>query len=184
MEQATDRPEGEASDERGASKRRRGPGVCELSTERTETLSIEAPAGSRRKGFEDIIVEDLMLKMARGWIAPPPAGIVGGCGPHLIRLALGLHFHDRMTCERIAALLTGLGLAILKAPGGAVRGRQARESPRRGRGGAAGGLMSAPFVTVDDRGPATPASPASPPPSAPTGSPRSAPGRGNRARPS
>jgi hypothetical protein len=62
MEQATDRPEGEASEEGGASKRRRDPGVSKLSIDRTETLSIEAPAGSRHKGFEDIIVQDLMLK--------------------------------------------------------------------------------------------------------------------------
>src|SRR5271154_3835561 len=55
MEKATDRPEGGAErDEDGASKRRRGPGVL--------TLSVEAPAGSRHKGFEDIIVQDLMLK--------------------------------------------------------------------------------------------------------------------------
>jgi hypothetical protein len=42
MEQATDRPEGEVSDERGASKRRRGPGVSKLSVDRTEMLSIDA----------------------------------------------------------------------------------------------------------------------------------------------
>jgi hypothetical protein len=48
MEKATDRPEGGAkSDEDGASKRRRGPGVSKLSIDRTETLSVEAPAGSR-----------------------------------------------------------------------------------------------------------------------------------------
>src|SRR6202040_3066349 len=63
MEKATDRPEGGAKrDEEGASKRRRGPGVCKLSIDRTETLSVEAPAGSRHKGFEDIIVQDLMVK--------------------------------------------------------------------------------------------------------------------------
>jgi hypothetical protein len=103
IQQATDRPEGKASDERGASNRRRGPGVSKLSIERTETLSIEAPAGSRHEGFEDIIVQDLMLKAeatryrrerwetpdGKRLIAPPPAGIVDGCGPHLIRLGAG-----------------------------------------------------------------------------------------------
>src|SRR6202034_2074301 len=63
MERATDRPEGGAErDEDGASKRRRGPGVSKLSVDRTETLSVAAPAGSRHKGFEDILVQDLMLK--------------------------------------------------------------------------------------------------------------------------
>ena len=147
MEKATDRPEdGAKRDEDGASKRRRGPGVSKLSIDRTETLSIEAPAGSRPQGFEDIIVQDLMLKAEttryrrERWetpdgerlIAPLPAGIVGGCGPHLHRLALMLHFQGQMTCERIVALLTGLGLAILKAPSGAPCDRQARQFPRRG----------------------------------------------------
>src|SRR5579863_7922980 len=46
MEKATDQPEGEAkSDGNEAQKRRRGPGVSKLSIDRTETLSVEAPAG-------------------------------------------------------------------------------------------------------------------------------------------
>ena len=154
MEKATDREEDAAKrDEDGASKRRRGPGVSKLSIDRTETLLVAAPAGSRPKGFEEIIVQDLMRKAETArcrrerretadgerLIAPLPAGIVGGCGPHLIRLAPMLHFQGRMTCERIVALLAGLGLAILKAPGGAASGRQARGFPRRGRSGAAGG---------------------------------------------
>lgn len=143
MEKATEGPErgGEnAKDE--ASKRRRGPGVSKLSIDRAETLSVEAPAGSRPKGFEEIIVQDLMRKAETAryrrerWetpggerlIAPLAAGIVGGCGPHLIRLAPMLHFQGRMTCERIVALLAGLGLAILKAPGSAAYDR--RDEPR------------------------------------------------------
>jgi hypothetical protein len=63
MEKATDQPERGAQGEEGeAAKRRRGPGVSKLSIDRTETLSVAAPAGSRHKGFEDIIVQDLMVK--------------------------------------------------------------------------------------------------------------------------
>ena len=166
MEKATDRPEGPKRDEDGASKRRRGPGVSKLSIDCTETLLVEAPAGSRHKGFEDIIVQDLMLKAEttryrrERWetpdgerlIAPPPAGIVGGCGPHLHRLALMLHFQGQMTCERIVALLTGLGLAISKRQ--VVRLVTAKLDSFRAEDEAVlrAGLAGAPFVTVDDTG--------------------------------
>ena len=47
-------------------------------------------------------------------IAPLGAGIVGGCGPHLHRFVLMLHFEGQTPCERIVALLAGLGLTISK----------------------------------------------------------------------
>ena len=59
MEKATDRPERGAKGEEGATKRRRGPGVSKLSIARTETLAVEAPAGSRFKGYDEITVQDL-----------------------------------------------------------------------------------------------------------------------------
>jgi hypothetical protein len=167
MEKATDQPERGAQGEDGeAAKRRRGPGVSKLSIDRTETLSVAAPAGSRHKGFEDIIVQDLMVKAettryrrerwetpdGKGLIAPLPAGIVGGCGPHLIRLVLMLHFQGQMTCERIVALLTGLGLMISKRQ--VVRLLTAKLEDFRAEDEAVlrAGLRSAPFVTVDDTG--------------------------------
>jgi Transposase IS66 family len=167
MEKATERPEGGAkSDDDGDPKRRRGPGVSKLSIDRTETLSVEAPAGSRHKGYEEITVQDLAVKAeatlyrrerwetpdGKTLIAPLPTGIVGGCGPHLIRLVLMLHFQGQMTCERIAALLTGLGLVISKRQ--VVRLVTAKLESFRAEDEAVlrAGLMSAPFVTVDDTG--------------------------------
>ena len=123
---ATDRPEGGAKgDEEEAAKRRRGLGASKLSIARTETLAVEAQAGSRFKGYEEITVQDLALKVeatlyrrerwqtpdGKTLTAPLPAGIVGGCGPHLHRLVLGLHFQGQMTYDRIVALLTGLGFS-------------------------------------------------------------------------
>ena len=146
MERATDRPEGGAErDEDGASKRRRGPGVSKLSVDRTETLSVAAPAGSRHKGFEDIMVQDLMLKAEttryrrERWetpdgerlIAPLPAGIVGGCGPHLHRLVLMVHFQGQMTSREDGVASDRPWSYDLQAPGGAACGRQARQLPQR-----------------------------------------------------
>ena len=88
----------------------------------------------------------------KGLIAPLPAGIVGGWGPHLIRLVLMLHFQGQMTCERIVALLTGLGLMISKRQ--VVRLLTAKLEDFRAEDEAVlrAGLRSAPFVTVDDTG--------------------------------
>src|SRR5208337_5679944 len=84
--------------------------------------------------------------------APLPAGIVGGCGPHLHRLVLALHFQGQMTYDRVVALLTGLGLAISKRQ--VVRLVTAKLETFRAEDEAVlrAGLAGSPFVTVDDTG--------------------------------
>ena len=167
MEKATEGPERGAegaNDE--ASKRRRGPGVSKLSIDREMTLRVEAPVGSRFKGYEEITVQDLMAKSEttlyrrERWetpdgetlIAPLGAGIVGGCGPHLHRFVLMLHFEGQMPCERIVALLAGMGLTISKRQ--VVRLLTAKLDSFRAEDEAVlrAGLTDAPFVTVDDTG--------------------------------
>jgi hypothetical protein len=63
-----------------------------------------------------------------------------------------LHFRGQMTCERVVALLTGLGLLISKRQ--VVRLMTAKLEDFRAEDAAAlrAGLMSAPFVAVDDTG--------------------------------
>lgn len=164
MEKATDQPEGQREDE--ASKRRRGPGVSRLSIDRTVTLTVEPPAGSRRKGYEEIIVQDLALRAettlyrrerwrtpdGRMMIAPLDRAIVGGCGPHLLRLVLMLYFEGQMTCERIVGLVAGIGLAISKRQ--VVRLLTVNLDRFRAEDEAVlrAGLIGASFVTVDDTG--------------------------------
>jgi len=133
MEKATDRSAPERPNPADASPpRRRGPGVSKLIIDRTVTLTASAPAGSRPKGYEEIIVQDIAFKpevtlyRRERWATPdgrtmtadPPAGVVGGCGPHLHRLVLVLHFHGQMTCERIVAVLTAAGLSPRIRSGG------------------------------------------------------------------
>ena len=166
MEKATDGPAAEGPKGGGQPPRRRGPGVSKLSIDRTVTLTTWAPAGSRLKGYEEIIVQDVAFKPevtlyrrerretpdGRTVTADLPAGVVGGCGPHLHRLVLALHFHGQMTCERIVTLLTAVGLSISKRQ--VVRLLTARLDLFRAEEEAAfsAGLRASACVSVDDTG--------------------------------
>ena len=167
MEKATDRPSAEKPSQGDATPpRRRGPGVSKLSIDRTVTLTAAAPAGSHYKGYEKIIVQDIAFKpevtlyRRERWTTPDgrtvtadlPAGVVGGCGPHLIRLVLMLHFQGQMTCERIVAVLTAAGLLISKRQ--VVRLLTAKLDLFRAEEEEAfsAGLRASPFISVDDTG--------------------------------
>ncbi len=87
-----------------------------------------SPAGSRFKGYETILVRDLVLSAEvvryrrERWVtpagetivAPRPAGIVGGWGANLRRFVLACHIQGQVTTERLTALLTGIGVDISK----------------------------------------------------------------------
>ena len=167
MEKATDPPDaatGEAKDER--STRRRGSNLDKLKIDQTVIMPVAAPAGSRRKGYEEIVVQDLVLNPSvtlyrrERWetsdgqtlIAPLGQGIVGGYGPHLHRLVLVLHFQGQMTCERILALLNGAGVVISKRQ--VVRLLAAKLETFRAEDEEVltAGLSGSRFVTVDDTG--------------------------------
>jgi len=167
MEKATDRAEAErGSEPDGLAPRRRGPGVSKLNIDRTVTLTASAPAGSRHKGYEEIIVQDIAFKpevtlyRRERWTTPDgrmvtadlPAGVIGGCGPHLQRLVPMLHNQGQMTCERIVTLLTAAGLLISKRQ--VVRLLTARLDLFRAEEEAvfSAGLRTSAFVSVDDTG--------------------------------
>ena len=84
-------------------------------------------------------------------IADLDPGIVGGYGPNLHRLVLALHFSGQVTCERIVALLNGMGVVISKRQ--VVRLLTARLETFRAEDEAVlkAGLGGA-YVTVDDTG--------------------------------
>ena len=84
-------------------------------------------------------------------IAELDAGIVGGYGPNLHRLILALHFSGQVTCERIVALLNGMGVMISKRQ--VVRLLTAKLETFRAEDEAVlkAGLGGA-YVTVDDTG--------------------------------
>src|SRR6188768_1211847 len=102
---------------------RRTPPVTE-----ERTLVVEAPAGSRRRGFEPFTVQDLILTpqvirfRRERWVtpegqeitAPLPPEVTGHFGPGIVRFVLMQHIQGQVTVERLLAQLKGLGVRISK----------------------------------------------------------------------
>ena len=103
---------------------------------KTERLAIQAeriikadvPPGSRFKGYEDFLIQDLVLRphvtriRRERWLtpdgrtvtAPMPAEVVGHFGPELRRFVLFQYHQGQVTVPRLVAQLRSLGLAISK----------------------------------------------------------------------
>ena len=167
MDKSTSAKEPPMRDEKKVkrSSRRRGKQLDRLKIGSTVIVKANAPAGSRNKGYEDIVVQELSLfpQVTRyrreRWetpdretiIADLDPAIVGGYGPNLHRLVLALHFSGQVTCERIVALLDGMGVVISKRQ--VVRMLTAKLETFRAEDEAVlrAGLRGA-YVTVDDTG--------------------------------
>jgi hypothetical protein len=123
MEQATSQPVGKKGRKRG-----RGSVRDKLVVTSEVKLKAAGPPGSRFRGYEDVLVQDLRIcvdvvryrrerwETATGEriIAPLPPGIIGGFGPELRRFIAAGHFQGQVTSERLVALLNGMGLQISK----------------------------------------------------------------------
>ena len=135
----------------------------------TETKVVEAdnvPATARFKGFEDFVVQDLIIKSittlyrrqrweladGRTMLAPLPAGITSHFGPELKRFVLAQYHQGQTTIARLLDLLAGLGISISKRQ--LVRLLIADKQPflDEARDVLHTGLQTAAWITVDDTG--------------------------------
>lgn len=162
MEQATN-PEAAG---KKRSRRRRGAKRDKLTVTREVVLKPTVPAGSRFKGYEDILVQDLCIRAeviryrrerwrtAEGQtiVAALPPGISGGYGPEVQRVLLGLHTQGQVTSERLEAILTGTGIDISKRQVLRLIGRQMVTFEPEDQAVLRAGLATARWITVDDTG--------------------------------
>ena len=163
MEKATDP---RTSDDKVNKKRPRGAKRDRDHITREVTLAADVPEGSRFKGYETVLVRELILasevvcyKRER-WvtpdgktvIAPLPEGIRGGFGPGLRRFCLAMYAQGQVTTERLTSILNGIGIDISKRQVVRILTSDLDQFVEEDAAILHAGLLSAPFITVDDTG--------------------------------
>src|ERR687897_1684748 len=128
MDKATEPDKRARTKEARRQRRKRQSGRRTPPVTEERTLVIEAPVGSRRRGFEPFTVQHLVLTpqvilfRRERWLtpdgeeitAPLPPEVTGHFGPGVVRFVLMQHVQGQVTVERLLAQLRGLGLRISK----------------------------------------------------------------------
>ena len=149
---------------KGGKKGRRG--AKRLAIDAVQVIAAVVPPGSRFKGYEDYVVQELVVHprttrfRRERWLTPDgrsvvaglPAGIVGHFGPALRRYVLALYHRGQTTMPRLVAHLNDLGIDISKRQ--VVRLLNAGKNGFLSEAAAVlrAGLETAAWITVDDTG--------------------------------
>ena len=161
MDKATE-PEPDQGQGRGS----KGHKTERLSIDEERVIKAAAPAGSRFKGYQDFIVQDLVLRphvvriRRERWLtpagvtvtAPMPTDVAGHFGPELCRFVLFQYHQGQVTVPRLLAQLRAIGIVISKrqvvrllTEGQDTFLAEARDVLRAG-------LATASWISVDDTG--------------------------------
>jgi hypothetical protein len=160
MEQAT-----EPKAPRDRPGRRRGKVVPRVAVEERVIRAL-VPPGSRFRGYQDFLVQDLVLRTEavryrrERWltpegqliVAPLPGGVNGHFGPELRRYGLAQYHQGQATVPRLVAQLRGVGIAISKRQVMRLLIGDQQRFLDESRDVLRAGLASAAWITVDDTG--------------------------------
>ena len=151
----------------GDRKRRRGPKNSNLVIDEDKILKpAGVTAGSRLKGTQDYVVQDLIIKShviryrrerwvtpeGRTIVAPLPAGIDGHFGAQLRRFVLMQYHQGQMTIPRLVELLSSVGVVISKRAVVRILTANKPDFLTEARDVLRAGLQSASWISVDDTG--------------------------------
>ena len=146
---------------------RRGAKRSKLTINESKIIKAEnIPAGARFKGYEDFIVQDVIVQprtilyRRERWqlpsgetvVAPLPDGIVGHFGAELKRFIISQYVQGQVTVPRLVSLLNDLGIAISKRQVMRLLIENQDAFLTESRGVLRAGLASADWITVDDTG--------------------------------